>query len=565
MPNAKTPRILIVGASAAGLKAGARAARLDPSAAITVLERRTFFSYGACGLPYYVGGDVDDAEELRRTAYGSVRDEGYFAAVKGLDVCSGWTAVGLDREARAVTARRADGSKRSFEYDRLVVATGARARTLPGIELGEHVLVLHTPEDARALRRGLETGQVATAIVVGGGFIGVELAVALGDMWGCEVTILEAEDRLLPQMLDREMADLVSAALAERGVTVRTGCPVIGARSTEGGAVVEAGGALAGEPLEADRAVVALGVAPECEFARAAGLAVGRSGGLVVDDRLRTSDPDIFAAGDCVEVTCAVSGAPRYVPLGSLANRAGRVVGDNLVGLKTRFPTVAGSACVKVFDLNVAATGLSEAAAARAGLAARSAWGTFYDVAHYYPEVKTLHLKLVYERESGRVLGLQAVGAGDAVKRIDLVANLLRRGGEVAEILDLEFGYSPPFNAALDPLHGIAATALNQERFAIPGIAPSAEPEGRLVLDVRRPEEIAESPSGFSNALEIACEEVRARVAEIRPGTPLLVVCEKGPRSAEIARWLQHRGFDDVAFLAGGISLRTALRPRRTG
>jgi len=564
--NAENPRILIVGASAAGLKAGARAARLMPGAAITVLDSRTFISFGACGLPYFVAGDVDSLESLRETAYGTPRDPAFFAAVKGLDVRTGWTVTRLDPVGHTITAADAEGREETFSYDKLVIGTGATARTLPGVELGERVTCLHGPEDALAVRRGLETGQVGSAVVVGGGFIGVEMAVALADMWGCEVTIVEAEDRLLPNMLDPEMSDIVVAALRARDIEVHTGCPVTAARTVEEdgaptGASVEAGGALEGKPLSIDHVVVALGVAPAVDLAVAAGLETGPRGALRVDERLRTSVTDIHAAGDCIEVISVVSGDSMHVPLGSLANRQGRVVGDNLAGLDSTFGPVAGSACVKVFDTGVAATGLTEAAARRAGLDARAAWGAFLDVAHYYPEPKTIFLKLVYEAGTGRILGLQGVGEGDVVKRVDVAAAILQRGGTLDDLLDLEFCYSPPFNAALDPLHGLAATALNQERFGIPGTDPTGDTAGRVVLDVRKPDEIIDAKPLIPDALNIAVEEVRARVAEIPRDQPLLVICERGPRSAETARWLQAQGFGDVVFVAGGAMMRYAAHP----
>jgi rhodanese-related sulfurtransferase len=317
------------------------------------------------------------------------------------------------------------------------------------------------------------------------------------------------------------------------------------------------------EELRADRAVVALGVRPAVAFAAAAGLEVGPRGGLVVDDRLRTGVPQVHAGGDCVEVTCAVTGRPNHVPLGSLANRQGRVIGDDLAGVESRFGPVAGSACVQVFDTNVAATGLRETAARRAGLEARAVWGTFQERAHYYPEAPNVYLKLVYEADTHRVLGVQGVGPGDVVKRVDVAAGVIRRRGTLADLLDAEFCYSPPYNAALDPLHGLAAAALNQERFGIRAVAPDADPGGRAVVDVRQPHEIDEKRPLLDGAVNIAVEELRDRVDELPRDRPVLVVCEKGVRSAEAARWLQTQGFDGVTFLAGGASMRFAAA--RTG
>lgn len=569
-------RIVVIGASAAGLKAAARARRLLPNAEIVVLDAREFISYGACGLPFYLSGDLDDVERLRETQWQAVRDAEFFAQAKGLDVRCGQRATGLDLAARtvAVTPVRS-GSAATVAYDRLVIATGAAPRLVGGIELGDAVTCFHVAEESLPLRRGLETGQIGSAAVVGGGFVGVEVAVALADMWGCEVTLLEAEERLLPHLLDADMARLVAAELNRHGVATKTGAPVAAAGTRDGHAEVTAGG----QTVTADRAVIALGVVPQVAFAAAAGLVLGTSGALAVDEQLRTSDPHVFAAGDCVEVIHRLTGQPCYVPLGSLANRQGRVVGDNLAadaaarsqatgavdGEKrqaatvpsSNFGPVVGSACLKVFDLNVAATGLSETAAGHAGLSARALWGTFYDVAHYYPEPRTLYLKIVYEAGTCRLLGLQAVGAGEAVKRVDVFASLLQRDGRLHDLLDLEFCYAPPYNAALDPLHGLGCAALNREEGGVIGVTPYAAAEGRTVIDVRSADEAGANPWNSTEVLHIPSEQLRARVAEIPTDRPLLIVCEKGPRSAELARWLLAQGHRDVIYLAGGMALRS--------
>jgi NADPH-dependent 2,4-dienoyl-CoA reductase/sulfur reductase-like enzyme/rhodanese-related sulfurtransferase len=563
-------RIVVIGASAAGLKAAARARRLLPQADIVVFDAREFISYGACGLPFYLSGDLDNLDRLRETQWQAIRDAEFFARVKGLDVRCGRRATALDLATRTVTVESVDaGAAESVGYDRLVIATGAAPRLLGGITLGDAVTCFHVPEESQPLRRGLETGQIGSAVVIGGGFVGVEVAVALADMWGCAVTLLEAEDRLLPHLLDADMSRLVAAELARHDVVVKTGVPVAAAHTVGEGAEVTAGG----ETFAADRAVVALGVVPQIGFAAAAGLVLGASGALAVDEQLRTSDHAVFAAGDCVEVVHRLTRQPCYVPLGSLANRQGRVVGDNLAADAadaeaaqdrpadadpySSFGAVVGSSCLKVFDLNVAATGLSETAAAHVGLSADAVWGTFHDVAHYYPEPGALYLKVVYERGSGRLLGLQAVGPGEAVKRVDVFASLLQRDGKLRDLLDLEFCYAPPYNAALDPLHGLGCAALNREEAGVIGVGPFVAADGRAVIDVRSADEAAARPWGSPEALHIPSEQLRARLSEIPTDRPLLIVCEKGPRSAELARWLLAQERRDVVYLAGGMALRS--------
>ena len=568
------PRILVLGASAAGLKAAARARRLLPGAHVTVVDQREVVSFGACGLPYFLAGEIERVDALRETGWGAVRDAAFFRTIKGIDLQTGWRVLAIDRDAKAVTVeradapRRGDGSERTMlMYDRLVYALGARPRLTAGVVPGPAVTTLSTPEEATALRGGLQTGAVGSCLVLGGGCVGLETAVALTDLWGCQATILEAAPSLLPDLLDPDMAALVATRLQEAGVRVRTGASVASAETADdGGATVTLAGDADVETLRADRAVAALGVEPRTELARACGLAVGELGGLVVDAHLRTSDPDILGAGDCLELVHHVSGEICRVPLGSLANRQGRVAGDVLAGLDSEVPAVVGSVAVKVLDLNVAATGLTEAAARAAGFDVDVAWGAFHDRTHFHPARENIFLKLVTERGSDRLLGLQAAGPGDVVKRVDVFAALLRADAGLDELLDTEWCYAPPYNAPLDPLQSLAATARNAALCGV-GQAPAAAAAGdRLVLDVRTREECASgelpAPPGATN---IPLEELRERAAEVPPDRPVLVVCARGPRSFEAARILQERGCGDVVYLAGGVHLHAAGGGREGG
>jgi len=553
MSSPKNQKIVVIGASAAGLKSAARAKRLMPEAQVTVLDERSFISYGACGLPYYLSGDVENLDKLRETVYGLIRDPDFFATVKGLDVHTGIRVVRFDPERKLVEAVNLKKDERPvFPYDKLVIATGARPRPLIGVQPGEACSFFHTPEEATALRKGLETGQISSVIVVGGGFIGVELAGAFSELWGCEVTVLEATDRLLPQLMDAEMSASIAGQMRRNRVEVHTGMPVTRA-STEGGKALVAAG---GKSFRADRVVVAVGVVPRISWALESGIETGPCGGVAVGERLETNLPDVFAAGDCVEVVHRLTGRPVLIPLGSLANRQGRVVGDNLAGKLTRFGPVAGSACVKIFDWNVATTGLSVVGAKQNGLRAKAIWGTFMDSAHYHPEHKQIFLKLVYEEGTRRLLGLQACGAGEVVKRVDVLASLLHREGTLEDLLELEFCYSPPYNAPLDPLHTLGCAALNQEESGIPGIRPDSSLANRYVLDVRTPEEITDEYPTPTGAVNIPLQELRSRVDELPQDEPLLIVCAMGTRSSEASRWLVSRGFTDVVYLAGGMNLR---------
>ncbi len=550
-------RILVLGASVSGLKAAARAQRLLPGARVTVVDRREVISFGACGLPLYLGGEVDDLDDLRRTSYGAVRDAEFFRQTKNLEVLTGWRLVAIDRDARAVTVQRTlDGAERMMlMYDKLVYALGSRPRVPASTELGPAVLTVSVPEEARRLREELQSGAVNSCIVMGGGCAGVEIAAALADLWGCEVTICEAADRLLPQHLDAELATLVAQELRRAGVKVRTSCAVTGAvTAADGRAVVRTD---AGN-LTADRAVLALGTVPRTELARAAGLAVGSLGGLVVDANLRTSDPGILAVGDCVELVHHASGEICRLPLGSLATRQGRVAGDVLAGRDTEFPAVVGSLALRVLGLNVASTGLTAAAARAAELDPVVTWGAHDDRVGFHPDRGLIQLALVHEAGSDRLLGLQAVGPGDVVKRVDVVASLLRQDADLTDLLDAEFCYAPAYNAPLDPLHDLAAAACNAREAGLRQVPATASLNGCLVLDVRTAAEFAAPGSALPDGtVNIPLAELRSRLHELDPGRPVLVVCAKGSRSYEAARILRDVGFRDVAYLAGGVVMRS--------
>ncbi len=554
-------RIVVIGASAAGLRAAARAGRLMPGAKITVLDRTDRISVSACGLPYFLSGDVGSPAELRSTPYGVLRDAAFFAAVKGLDVKTGMEVEAIDPEAKTVRGRdTSSGEPFELSWDALVLATGSDPIAPAGFDnRSTRMHYLRSIDEVRRMRADLEQGRVGSVVVAGGGFIGCEAAEAYGSMWGAEVTLVEAAPQVLPRMLDPEMAAPVQAHLRENGVTLHLGHSVL--RLAESDEVMQVELENGGGTLSADAVVCALGVRPAAGFAAAAGLETGPCGGLVVDRGMATSRPGIYAAGDCVELIHHLTGRPVYLPLGSLANRQGRLIGNRLAGREELSAPVLGSAVVKVFDITAASTGLSQAAARAAGIDARAAWGSFEDRPAYYPDSSGMHLKLIYEAQTLRILGLQAVGLGEVVREVDVLAGLLQRGGVVKDLLDLEFAYSPPYANALDPLHQLAALALNNEEDGIRFLPPQVVPgdpqlEGRLVVDVREDEERESADPGFADSIHLPFTELRARIAELPANKPLLVVCAKGLRSHEAARFLRHAGWDDVVYLGGGAQLR---------
>ena len=546
-------RIVVIGASAAGLRAAARAKRLLPGASVLVLDASQVISYGACGLPYYLSGDISNLLPLRATAWGVLRDPDFFEAVKDLEVRIGTRVTAIDRAAKTVTAVGSDGAEQAVEYDKLVIATGARPRLLPGVAADHpRVSVFKSTEDAKRWRGMLETGALDSIAIIGAGYIGIELAEAFGGMWGCRVELIEAEGQVLSQILDPEMAALVGRHLAAQGVNVHTGtrCESLAEDGDE--LVIKTN---AGE-IRAQHAICAIGVMANAELASDAGLELGPMHAITVDENLLTSDPDIYAAGDCVQVTHRVSGAPAFIPLGSLANRQGRAIGDQLGGRKTTFGPVVGSGAVKVFDYNVSSTGLSQTAATRAGIETGAVWGTFDDKAHYYPESKLIRCKLVYEKETLKVVGFQAVGEGEVVKRVDVVGNLIHAGGTIDDLLDLEFAYAPPFAPAVDALYVLGCVAGNQERDGLHSLAPTADLAGYFVVDVRTAREASSWPVDVESK-NVPLEELRDWIEMLPDDKPIALICAKGPRSGESARILLQSGRKGVVNVGGGMAMRT--------
>ncbi|MEE9491341.1 MAG: FAD-dependent oxidoreductase [Dehalococcoidia bacterium] len=549
-------RIIVVGASAAGLRAAARARRRLPDARILVIDQSTLISYGACGMPYFVSGDIHSADKLRETPYGLIRDPAYFRSAKDVEVITETRVERIDRSARKVFCRSTKtGEASEYSYDKLVLATGARPIMLHGIPKdGKRFTTFKTLQDAINLRKSLQRGEIGKVAIVGGGFIGCELAEAFGALWGAKVVLIDMASNILPNMLDPEMALAVEAYLKNEGVEVHTNCPLEGMVESEESVTIKTPYG----DFEVDCAVIAVGVRPNSELAADCGLAVGKGGGIVVDDRMATNDRNIFAAGDCVEVKHLVTDNPVQLPLGSLANRQGRVVGSNLGGGNERFGPVVGSVAVKIFDMNVAATGLTEGSARDAGFDVGCAWGTFTDKADYYPESQNIHLKLVFDKGSQRLLGLQGYGKGEVVKRVDGFAALLKNQGQLEDLLDMEFAYAPPYAPAVDPLYSLGCAARNAMLEGVEQVSPETELGDRLVIDVRQSYEVESMPLSEANVRNIPLEELRKNWEEIPADRPLVAICAKGYRSAESVRILKEKGFHDVAYVGGGFLMKPA-------
>ncbi len=426
--------VLIIGAVALGPKAACRFKRLEPDSVVTMIDKDTRISYGGCGIPYFVSGDVSAASELTTTSFHMVRDTAFFRDVKGVEVRTGLEALAIDRAGKTVRVRDlASGKEEDLSYDKLVVATGSAPRVLPvpGHDLpGVHVVA--NLEAAESIRAAVTAGGVEKAVVIGAGFVGLEMAEALSDMWDVETTVIEAAPRIMVNNLGPALSAMALKHITDKGLPVLLSETVT---AIEGQGRVQRV-VTNKRTIEADLVIMAAGVIPNSELAARAGLTVSGRGGIVVDAAMRTSDPDIFAGGDCVEVPHLVTGKPFSLPMGSMANRQGRVIGDNLAGGASVFRGAAGSFAIKLFERAVSGTGLTLEQAKREGLDAISALVVQLDRAHFYPGKELLTLELVVERGTRRVLGIQGMGAsGDA---------LVGRVGAVAAMMP----FSPPWRTS---------------------------------------------------------------------------------------------------------------------
>lgn len=566
--------IIIIGGVALGPKVACRIRRLDPEAEITVIDKDRYISYGGCGIPYYVGGDVPELKSLFSTSAHVVRDSLFFRNAKRVDVRIETEAIAIDRMAKTVTLRHCpEGKVTTMPYDTLVLATGARpvVPPIPGVNL-PGVTVVATPHHAHAIKEMIASGRVQRAVVVGGGAIGLEMAEALTELWGVETTLVEMQDQVLPGPLGHDMALIVKNHLEEKGVRVRLSEKVARIRGDSATGVT--GIETATTQIPCDLVVMAVGARPHTELARQAGIELGPHGGVVVDHFMRTSDPDIYAGGDCVEIRHAISGQRVHMPLGSLANRQGRVIGTNVAGGHATFPGTTGSFCIKLFDLAAARSGLTFTQASEAGFDPVQAVVAQSDRAHFYPTQEMMCMKLIADRSTRRVLGVEAVGRnGDAVKaRVDAVAAVLPFAATLDVISNLEVAYAPPFASAMD----IVNSAANALENTIEGRHRAVDVEDFLkefkdhhatVLDVRSSVQAEPFIKKYGEQWRnIPQEELASHLDEIdadriNADEPLFLICGAGPRSYEAQLLLRSKGISATRNVEGGMKMLESCAP----
>ncbi len=546
-------RIVIVGGVAAGPKVASKIIRLCQDAEVTIVEKGKLLSYAGCGLPYYVSGVVKDQKELMCTPVGTLRDPVFFQNVKNVRVLNETEAIEVDRASQRVRVRDlVRGQESWLDYDKLVLATGARpvVPPIPGTDL-DNVFTLQGVHDAEGIRAALTQDKARDVVIVGGGLIGVEITEALAQR-GCRVTILEMMPQIL-RILDPDMVRLVEQHMESHGVRVLTGTKL---ERIEGDESVKAVQTSAGR-IAADMVVLAIGVRPNVTLAKAADLEIGPTGAIKVNDRMQTSDASIYAAGDCVECKDLMTGKPCFVPLGSTANKQGRVAAVNICGGQDHFPGVLGSTVCKVFDFCVARTGLGESAAKEQGHNVVTVLTPAPDKAHFMPQAKTLMLKLIADRDTRKLLGAQAVGPGAGDKRIDVVAMALTAGMTVDQLANADLCYAPPFAPAMDNIITAANVVRNKIDGYMEGVAPAEvhrmqeEKEEFVFLDVRSPQEYEQIRLPGSTLIPLG--SLRGRLDELPRDKEVIAFCKISLRGYEAALILKAAGFKKVRVMDGGL------------
>ena len=529
-------KIAIIGGVAGGASAAARARRLDEAAEIILFERGEYISFANCGLPYHVGGAIPRRNSLL------VMTPERFSARTGVDVRVRHEVTSVDPAAHMLSVLdRATGTAYTESYDKLILSPGAGPirPDVPGAD-DPAVMMLWTLPDMDRIKKRVDAG-LRRAIVVGGGFLGLELAENLR-LRDVEVTIVEMGPQVMPP-LDPEMAQLLTAELERNGVKVLLGCAVADVRRGAGldgsGTPEVVVGLGDGRELPADLVVFAIGVRPNASLATSAGLATGERGGIVVNTRLQTSHPDIYAIGDAIEVTDAL-GFPSQIPLAGPANRQGRIAADNAFGAEREYKTTFGTSVVKVFDVTATCTGASEKALRKAGVPSEKIYLHPYSHATYYPGARMMHLKLLFTRE-GRILGAQIVGQDGVDKRIDVLATAMQAGLTVYDLQELELAYAPPYGSAKDPVNFAGFVASNLLRGETRVVHADALPTDALLLDVREPAEY--EAGALPGARLLPLGKIRGRLSELPRDRDIVVYCAVGIRGYIAERILRQRGF----------------------
>ncbi len=549
------PTLVIVGGVASGASAATRARRANEYARIILFEKDNHVSFANCGLPYYIGDEIASRDALLVTKPELLHQR------FDLDVRTRHEVLAIDRPRKLVKVIDRDrGTSFDQPYDKLILAPGASPVVPPmaGVQ-SSNVFTLRNMEDTDRIKAAVARDGARRAVVIGAGFIGLEMVEQLVQV-GMAVTLVELMPQVLP-LLDAEMTQPLEETLRSHGVDVRTGMAIDHFVTRDGKATAAV--VKSGDAIEADLFILGIGVRPNVTMARDAGLALGAGGGIAVNDVMQTTDPDIYAVGDAVEYRYGPTGQPLRVALAGPANRAGRIAGEHAAtGRAAPMTPVLGTSIVRAFDVTAAMTGLTRRSAQRLGIDAHSTIVIADHHAGYYPGAQPITLKLVYAPGSGKVLGAQAISGGDGVdKRIDVIATAMTMGATVRDLAGLDLAYAPPFGSAKDSVHMAAFAACNELDGLVRYLEPDADLDMYQVVDVRKPEEIAQAAlADAPHAIAIPLDELRDRLGELDPDKPTVAVCASGLRSYVAARLLAQRGFGDVYGLSGGATVRARAK-----
>ena len=545
-------KVVIIGGVAGGATAAARLRRLNETAEIVVFERSGYVSYANCGLPYYIGGVIEEPEALTLQT-----PESFFARFRvDMRVRHEVTAIHPDKKTVSVKALET-GEEYEEHYDKLILSPGASPTQprLPGVGIGK-VFTLRTVEDTFRIKDYIDAHHPKSAVLAGGGFISLELAENLREL-GMEVTIVQRPKQLM-NPFDPDMAAFIHGEARRHGIRLALGHTVEGFAERDGGVDVLLKDA---DPLHADMVVLAIGVTPDTVLAKEAGLELGLKGSIVVNDRMETSVPDIYAVGDAVQVKHYVTGQDAVISLAGPANKQGRIAADNICGGDSRYLGSQGSSVIKVFDLTAASTGVNETNAKKAGLDVDTVILSPMSHAGYYPGGKLMTMKVVFETGTYRLLGAQIVGYEGVDKRIDVLATAIRAGLTAIQLKDLDLAYAPPYSSAKDPVNmagfmveNLASGVVKQ--FHIDDVSALPHDGSVTLLDSRTPQEYAGGHiEGFQN---IPVDELRERLDEVEKGKPVYVICQSGLRSYIACRVLAGYGYEAYNF-AGGFRFYDAV------
>jgi NADPH-dependent 2,4-dienoyl-CoA reductase/sulfur reductase-like enzyme/rhodanese-related sulfurtransferase len=535
----KAPKkILIVGGVAGGASAAAKARRVDETAEIHVFERGPYISFANCGLPYFIAGEIDDRSRLLIMTPQKFWDRSRVHAHVNHEV------LAIDRVAKSIRVKGPDGVERDVAYDKLILSQGARpiVPPIPGVDL-PHVFTLRDIPDMDRIAEFVKERQPKRAVVIGGGFIGLEMAEAFHHR-NIHVTIVERNSHILP-LLDDDMAEHLEQQLRRADFDFKTNAEVV--RFTSDGVKFADGTC-----LEADLVLLSVGVKAEVELAKSAGLDIGATGGVKVNGRMESSDPNIYAVGDAAETMHALTGARARIALAGPANRQGRIAGANAAGARMVYPGALGTSIVRVLNMTAGFTGLNSAQAAKAGFTFFTSLTRDWNHAHYYPGAKMLLIKVIGEEGTGRLLGAQILGEDGVDKRVDVLATAIAAKMSVFDLETLDLAYSPPFGSANDPINTAGFVASHIARGDVASVAPETwQPEGEFLLDVRDADELEEFGK-LPKATNIPLAQLRNRLDELPRDRRIVTYCQKGQRGYLAACALHGNGYDDVVNLRGG-------------